>query len=600
MPEAKDLLRLITAGSVDDGKSTLIGRLLYESQGVYEDQLHAVRNATPAGRGLELAFITDGLRAEREQGITIDVAYRYFATPRRKFIIADAPGHEQYTRNMVTGASTADLALILLDARKGVLPQTRRHAYIASLLGIRHLLVVVNKMDLVDFQREVFDAICTEFRAFTASWEIADLRFIPASALRGDSIVKLGEAMPWYDGPTVLEHLETVPVSRDHNFDDLRIPVQYVIRQPDFRGYAGQVASGVVRVGDPVLVLPSGRLTRVARLTSYDGDQAEAFAPMAVTVCLADAVDVSRGDMLVDPQRVPSVGQRLAATLVWMSETPLRIGQPYLIKLATQQVCGTVTYLRHALDIRTLGPVRRPTLTLNEIGEVEIDTHRVVAFDAYRRNRATGAFIVMDLLSNATVAAGVISGSAPGAGVPAEIQPRRALAVWFTGLSCSGKTTISRAVRERLAAQGHQVELLDGDIVRKHLSKGLGFSREDREENIRRIGFVARLLADHGVIVLVAAISPYRDTRDEVRRSIGDFVEVYVNAPLEICEQRDDKGLYQQARAGKIRGFTGIDDPYEPPLAPELECRTDRESVEECVEKVLGVLTERLRGNTPG
>jgi bifunctional enzyme CysN/CysC len=593
---AAGLLRFVTCGSVDDGKSTLIGRLLYESRGVYEDQLQAVRNATPAGSrdGLELAYITDGLRAEREQGITIDVAYRYFSTPRRKFIIADAPGHEQYTRNMVTGASTADLALILVDARKGLLPQSRRHAYIASLLGIRHLVVAVNKMDLVDFRRDVFERIEADFRAFTGAWDLANLQFVPVSALLGDGVVAPGAAMSWYEGPTVLECLETAPVSQTHNLEDLRIPVQYVIRTADFRGYAGPVASGVLRPGDPILVLPSRQLTRVSRLCWLGGDRTEARPPMAVTVCLEDDLDVSRGDMLVDPQRVPTVGRRFVATLVWMSEAPLRIGQPYLVKLGAQQVCGTVTALRHAVDLRTLEPIERPTLQLNEIGVVEMETHRAVIFDEYARNRATGALIVIDLLSNATVAAGVISGSEAVAEASGRAEPRRGLTLWFTGLSGAGKTTISRAVEERLVARGYQVESLDGDIVRKHLSKGLGYSREDREENIRRIGFVARLLARNGVIVTVAAISPYRATRDEVRRSIGEFVEVYVNAPLEVCERRDEKGLYRQARAGQIRGFTGIDDPYEPPLAPEVECRTDRESVEESVERVLRALSGRL------
>ncbi len=596
------LLRFFTAGSVDDGKSTLIGRLLYECQGVYEDQLDAVQKATPAGSGdLELAYITDGLRAEREQGITIDVAYRHFATPRRRFIIADTPGHEQYTRNTVTGASTADLAVVMLDARKGVLPQTRRHAFIAYLLGIRDFVVVVNKMDLVGYSRDVYDAICFAFREFTGTWDLESLVFIPVSALNGHNVVRPGGTMPWHQGPVLLEHLENITVAPARNLDHVRMPVQYVIRRPDFRGYAGQLVSGILRPGDPALVLPSRRQTRVSALCSYDGNQAEAFPTMSITVCLEDEVDVSRGDMLVDPTQVPAVDTRFGATLVWMSDKPLRIDQPYLIKLATQQVCASVTRLHHIVDIGTMAPLGGNSLRLNEIGEVSMESQRALVFDCYRQNRATGAFILIDFLSNETVAAGMISGSAansaavtaPAMRDEADVE-RDGAVVWFTGLSGAGKTTISRSLCDELIARGHRVELLDGDIVRKHLSKGLGFSRDDREENIRRIGFVARLLSRNGVIAVVSAISPYRLTRDEVRREIPKFLEVYVNAPLDVCEQRDPKGLYKQARTGQLLHFTGVDDPYEPPLAPEIECHTDRETVEECVARVLELIENRL------
>jgi bifunctional enzyme CysN/CysC len=585
----KDLLRFTTAGSVDDGKSTLIGRLLHDTRGVYEDQLESVRKASrdTNAEGFDLALITDGLRAEREQAITIDVAYRYFQTPRRKFIIADTPGHEQYTRNMATGASTASLAVILLDARHGVLPQSRRHAYIAALLGIRKLAVAVNKMDLVDFRRDVFERIRDEFGAVAAKLGIAEPFFVPVSARDGDNVARRGAHTPWYVGPSLLEYLETVEVETAGSAGPLRFPVQLAIRPHlDFRGYAGQVVSGRLRVGDRVLALPSGLETRVAALQGLE---------LCPTVCLADQIDISRGDMLVDPAAPPSVGREFSATLIWMAAEPLRPESAYLLKHTTRQVCANVRSVRHVVDIRTLDPGPAAELKLNDIAEVEIETHHPIFFDPYRKNRATGSFILIDMISNRTVAAGMILEQLVRAPRPIA-QPHRGLTVWFTGLSASGKTTLCRAVHERLAARGCRLELLDGDTVRKHLSKGLGFSREDRNENIRRIGFVAGLLTRNGVIALAAAISPYRAVRDEVRASIGDFVEVYVNAPLEVCESRDPKGLYRQARAGQLPAFTGIDDPYEPPLKPEVECRTDREPLEECIAKVLGAIDRALEG----
>ena len=585
----KDLLRFTTAGSVDDGKSTLIGRLLHDTRGVYEDQLESVRKASrdTNAEGFDLALITDGLRAEREQAITIDVAYRYFQTPRRKFIIADTPGHEQYTRNMATGASTASLAVILLDARHGVLPQSRRHAYIAALLGIRKLAVAVNKMDLVDFRRDVFERIRDEFGAVAAKLGIAEPFFVPVSARDGDNVARRGAHTPWYVGPSLLEYLETVEVETAGSAGPLRFPVQLAIRPHlDFRGYAGQVVSGRLRVGDRVLALPSGLETRVAALQGLE---------LCPTVCLADQIDISRGDMLVDPAAPPSVGREFSATLIWMAAEPLRPESAYLLKHTTRQVCANVRSVRHVVDIRTLDPGPAAELKLNDIAEVEIETHHPIFFDPYRKNRATGSFILIDMISNRTVAAGMILEQLVRAPRPIA-QPHRGLTVWFTGLSASGKTTLCRAVHERLAARGCRLELLDGDTVRKHLSKGLGFSREDRNENIRRIGFVAGLLTRNGVIALAAAISPYRAVRDEVRAFIGDFVEVYVNAPLEVCESRDPKGLYRQARAGQLPAFTGIDDPYEPPLKPEVECRTDREPLEECIAKVLGAIDRALEG----
>ena len=592
----KDLLRFTTAGSVDDGKSTLIGRLLHDTRGVYEDQLESVRKASrdSNAQGFDLALITDGLRAEREQAITIDVAYRYFQTPRRKFIIADTPGHEQYTRNMATGASTASLAVILLDARHGVLPQSRRHAYIAALLGIRKLAVAVNKMDLVDFSRDVFERIRDEFAAVAAKLEVEEPFFVPVSARDGDNVATRGTRTPWYEGPSLLEYLETVEVEPAGSGGPLRFPVQLAIRPHlDFRGYAGQIVSGRLRVGDRVMVLPSGLETRVAALAG------EEICP---TVSLADHIDIGRGDMLVDPSAPPSVGREFTATLIWMAAEPLRAESAYLLKHTTRQVCADVRSVRHVMDIRTLDPgPAAAELRLNDIAEVEIETHQPIFFDPYRENRATGSFILIDMVSNRTVAAGmIIEQVGEKTGWPAEPPappgkpPHRGLTVWFTGLSASGKTTLCRAVYDRLAARGCRLELLDGDTVRKHLSKGLGFSREDRNENIRRIGFVAGLLTRNGVIAMAAAISPYRAARDEVRASIGDFIEVYVNAPLEVCEGRDPKGLYRQARAGRLPAFTGIDDPYEPPLKPEVECRTDRESLEECTAKVLAAIDRAL------
>jgi len=567
---------------------------------VFEDQLESVRKASRGDGRLDLALITDGLRAEREQGITIDVAYRYFQTPRRKFIIADTPGHEQYTRNMATGASTAELAVILVDARNGVLPQSRRHACIASLLGIRRAAVAVNKMDLLDFRQDVFEGIRAEFADVLARLGFEQPVFIPVCARDGDNVVTRSPRTPWFRGPSLLEYLETVDAAPGPGEGPLRFPVQIVIRpNQDFRGYAGQVVSGRLRVGDPVLVLPSRLETRVTAIATREGDLPEAAHPQSPVVCLADQLDIGRGDMLADPAAPPTVAREFAATLIWMAAEPLRPGAAYLLKHTTRQVCADVRAVRHAIDMRTLEPVPAPSeLRLNDIAEVEIETHQPICFDSYRRNRGTGSFILIDMISNRTVAAGMILDStaradAAGRAVAAK---HRGLTVWFTGLSASGKTTLCNAVYQRLAARGCKLELLDGDTVRKHLSKGLGFSREDRDENIRRIGFVAGLLTRNGVIALAAAISPYRAIRGEVRAAIGDFVEVYVNAPLEVCEARDPKGLYREARAGQLPGFTGIDDPYEPPLGAEVECRTDRESVEECVRKVLAAVDRALSG----
>jgi bifunctional enzyme CysN/CysC len=594
-PQVTGLLRFTTAGSVDDGKSTLIGRLLHDSKGLYEDQLESVRRASRDG--LELAYVTDGLRAEREQGITIDVAYRYFSTPKRRFIIADTPGHEQYTRNMATGASTASLAVILIDARKGVLPQTRRHAAISHLLGIRRLVLAVNKMDLVGFRQDVFETIRAAFLDFSQRLGPCELDFIPLSALDGDNVVERSARIPWYSGPSLLEYLESVPAENAPEHQPLRLPVQFVIRDgTGFRAYAGQVASGEVRPGDEVLVLPARKLACVQSLPSREGDLERAFAPMPAAVSLADQVDVGRGDMLVDPLQPPVAARRIRARVVWMSERPLTLQTVYLLKHTTQTVCTEAVRMVSRLDIETLDERACEQLGLNEIGTVEFETHRPIFCDPYAVNRTTGCCILIDPATNLTLGAAMIESAEEGGDARRALPSagRRGMTVWLTGLSSAGKSTLGQALYDRLWAMGHKVEFLDGDTVRQNLCKGLGFSKEDRDENIRRIGFVAELLTRNGVVVLVSAISPYRSIREEVRRRIGDFVEVYVNAPLAVCEQRDVKGLYKKARSGQLPGFTGVDDPYEPPENPEVECRTDLETPQESAERVLRYLEARL------
>ena len=589
------LLRFTTAGSVDDGKSTLIGRLLHDSKSLYEDQIEAVRRVSRDG--LELAYLTDGLRAEREQGITIDVAYRYFATPKRRFISADTPGHEQYTRNMATGASTATLAVILIDARKGVLPQTRRHAAISHLLGIRRLVIAVNKMDLVAFRQETFEQIRAAFLEFSSRLGACELAFIPISALDGDNVVDRSGRIPWYTGPSLLEYLESVPDESAPAHQPLRLPVQFVIRDAaNSRAYAGPIAAGEVRPGDEVLVLPSRKIVRVQSLPSREGAQERAFRPMAAAVALADEVDVGRGDMLADPVQPPVAARRFRARVVWMSERPLELQTVYLIKHTTQTVCAEAVEMVSRLDIETLEEGACKHLRLNEIGTVEFETHRPIFCDPYAVNRTTGCCILIDPATNLTLGAAMIESAEEGGGtrrgLPASAG--RGMTVWLTGLSSAGKSTLGQALYDRLWAMGHKVEMLDGDTIRRNLCKGLGFSKEDRDENIRRIGFVAELLTRNGVVVLVSAISPYRSVREEVRRQIGSFVEVYVNSPLAVCERRDVKGLYRRARSGQLPGFTGVDDPYEPPENPEVECRTDLETLQESTERVLRYLESRL------
>lgn len=593
-----ELLRIVTTGSVDDGKSTLIGRLLYDAGGVYEDQLQSISQSSTQG-AFDLAFLTDGLRAEREQGITIDVAYRYFGTAKRQFIIGDTPGHEQYTRNMATGASTAQVALLLLDARKGVLPQTVRHTCIASLLGIRQIVVAINKMDLVGFRQEVFESICKQFEPLRPKMPETLFYFVPVVATDGDNVVLRSHRLEWFKGCSIIEYLESLPGgSGIREKASFRMAVQSVLRSEDYRAYSGRIASGAVCPGDELLVLPSRKRVQVSRLPDFHGDLAEAFAPMSISLCLSEPVDISRGDMFVDASNPPEMVRSFQAKVVWMSEVPLVSGRRLLLKHTSHIVCGEVTAIQSRLNLDDLSDQSATQLDLNDIGSVTVRTDRPLFCDTYQRNRTTGSLIFVDPITNLTVGAGMIEKPfSERENAIAQANAQGAV-VWFTGLSSAGKTTLSNGLYEQLWSRGHRVHQLDGDEVRFNLCAGLGFSKEDRDENIRRIGFVAELLARHGVIVLVSAISPYRDVRDVLRERIANFLEVYVNAPLEVCEGRDVKGLYRRARSGEVRHFTGIDDPYEPPLNPDVECRTDLRTVADCVDKIVEELAALLRGKT--
>ncbi|MBY8861751.1 adenylyl-sulfate kinase [Nocardia sp. CA2R105] len=582
---SRNLLRLATAGSVDDGKSTLIGRLLYDSKSLFSDQLAAIERVS-AQRGdgaADLALVTDGLRAEREQGITIDVAYRYFATPRRKFIIADTPGHVQYTRNMVTGASTADLALILIDARKGVVEQTRRHAFLAALLGVPHLVVCVNKMDLVDFSQERFDEIRAEFADFAAKLTVGDLSFVPVSALLGDNVVETSTRMPWYPGPPLLAHLEDVHIASDRNLIDARLPVQYVLRPSvdEPRSYAGTVAGGIFKPGDEVVVLPSGQTSRVARIWGPGGTKVdEAFTGMAVSLALEDELDIGRGDMLARPGNRPHIDREIDATVCWFDdEAVLRPGTDYTVRTAAQSARVRVSGLDYRLDVNTLHRVEDAEgLGLNDIGRVRLHSRAPLMFDPYRDNRRTGSFILVDEVTNRTVAAGMILARETGrreeivwhsSAVDRADRASAGATLWLTGLSGSGKSTIAVELERRLVNSGRPAYLLDGDNLRHGLNADLGFSDSDRRENIRRVAEVAALFADAGVVVIVSLISPFAEQREQARQVHADrglpFGEIFVDTPLELCERRDPKGLYARARAGEIRDFTGIDSPYERP-----------------------------------
>ncbi|RQT63048.1 sulfate adenylyltransferase subunit CysN [Burkholderia cepacia] len=608
--QTKDLLRFITCGSVDDGKSTLIGRLLYESNMLFDDQLTQLeadsKKIGTQGGELDFALLVDGLSAEREQGITIDVAYRFFATARRKFIVADTPGHEQYTRNMITGASTADLAVILIDARKGVLTQTRRHSHLVALIGIRRVVLAINKMDLVDYDRAVFERIDADYRAFAAELGLAEIVSIPMSALRGDNVIAPGARMPWYAGPTLMQHLDTLPlaarVTRDEPF---RLPVQWVNRPHlNFRGYAGSIASGEIRVGERVRVLPSGKESRVASVITQRGESDIAHAGDAVTLTLADEIDISRGDMIARADAPPEVADQFEATLVWMHDAPLLPGRPYLVKLGTQTVGATCATPKYKVDVNTREHLAARTLALNEIGVCNLSFDRPVAFDPYDRNRHTGGFIVIDRFTNDTVGAGMLHFALRRAhnvhwqAVDVDRAARAAQKaqtpriVWLTGLSGAGKSTIANLVEKRLHALGKHTYLLDGDNVRHGLNRDLGFTEADRVENIRRVAEVARLMLDAGLITLVSFISPFRSEREMARALAGpdEFVEVFVDTPLAVAEERDPKGLYKKARRGELKHFTGIDSPYEPPARPELRVDTVAESPDEAAGRIVAYL----------
>jgi bifunctional enzyme CysN/CysC len=614
----KSLLRFITCGSVDDGKSTLIGRLLYDSKMIFEDQLAALeadsKRMGTQGQEIDFALLVDGLAAEREQGITIDVAYRFFATEKRKFIVADTPGHEQYTRNMVTGASTADLAIILIDARKGVLPQTRRHSYLAHLIGIRNIVLAVNKMDLVDYDILRYDHIVEDYRCFARDIGITDFTAIPISGFKGDNITTLSANTPWYKGTTLIDHLENVEldVTSDQK-KPFRMPVQWVNRPNlDFRGFAGQIGTGLVRVGDVVRVLPSGKMSTVSRLVAMDGDLDEAVAGQSIIICLADEIDCSRGDVIAVSELSPQAADQFEANLVWMADEAMVPGRAYWLKLGTQMVSATIQPPKYQVNVNTMEHLAAKTLELNAIGVAEITTDRGIVFEAYSENRALGGFILIEKLTNATVAAGMLNFSlrrAQNVHWQAIDISRKAHAsqkgqspklLWFTGLSGAGKSTIANLVEKKLFALGRHSFLLDGDNVRHGLNKDLGFTDTDRIENIRRVGEVAKLMTDAGLIVLTAFISPFRAERDMVRGMMPEqeFLEIFIDTPLEEAERRDVKGLYGKARSGILKNFTGIDSPYEPPEKPEIHIDTTLMSPEEAaeliVEQVAGIWSPDL------
>ena len=603
----KSLLRFITCGSVDDGKSTLIGRLLYDSKMIFEDQLAALeadsKRVGTQGQNIDFALLVDGLAAEREQGITIDVAYRFFATDKRKFIVADTPGHEQYTRNMVTGASTADLAVILIDARKGVLTQTRRHSYLAHLIGIRNLVLAVNKMDLIGYDQGKYDAIVANYRDFASSIGITQFLDLPISGLAGDNITNRSANMPWYRGPTLLEHLETVEL--DVNADQakpFRMPVQWVNRPNlDFRGFSGLIAGGTVRKGDSIKVLPSGKGSTISRISTMDGDLEEAVAGQAVTLCLADEVDCSRGNVIAQADRPPEAADQFEATLVWMAEDEMLPGRPYWLKLATQMATVQIQAPKYQVNVNTMEHLAAKTLELNAIGVANLSTDRPLVFEPYSQSRDLGGFIIIDKLTNATVGAGLIHFALRRSTnihwqkldvsreVHASLKNQRAAVLWFTGLSGAGKSTIANLVEQKLVRMNRHTFLLDGDNVRHGLNKDLGFADADRVENIRRVGEVAKLMTDAGLIVITAFISPFRAERDMVRKMMapGEFFEIHIDTPLAAAEQRDVKGLYRKARSGQLKNFTGIDSPYEAPNVPEIHIDTTKLTAEQAAELIV-------------
>jgi bifunctional enzyme CysN/CysC len=603
----KSLLRFITCGSVDDGKSTLIGRLLYDSKMIFEDQLAALeadsKRVGTQGQNIDFALLVDGLAAEREQGITIDVAYRFFATDKRKFIVADTPGHEQYTRNMVTGASTADLAVILIDARKGVLTQTRRHSYLAHLIGIRNIVLAVNKMDLCGYDQAVYDAIVADYGAFAASIGIETFTPIPISGFIGDNITATSANTPWYTGPALMAHLETVPLDVTADAQKpFRLPVQWVNRPNlDFRGFAGLIAGGTVRPGDAIRVLPSGKTSTITRIVTLDGDLPEAVAGQSVTLCFADEIDCSRGDVITAADAPVEVADQFETNLVWMADEPMIPGRPYWLKLGTQTVSATVAHPKYQINVNTLEHIAAKTLELNAIGVVNIATDHAIPFEAYAENRTLGGFILIDKITSATVAAGMIHFALRRSQnvhwqaldvsrvTHAALKNQRPAVLWFTGLSGAGKSTIANLVEKKLVRMNRHTFLLDGDNVRHGLNKDLGFTEADRIENIRRVGEVAKLMTDAGLIVITAFISPFRAERKMVRdmMSAGEFIEIFVDTSLAAAESRDVKGLYKKARAGQLKNFTGIDSPYEPPEFPEIRIDTAHMTPEQAAEMIV-------------
>jgi len=608
--EKKSLLRFITCGSVDDGKSTVIGRLLYESKMLFEDQLAAIESDSKKwgtqGGDIDFALLVDGLAAEREQGITIDVAYRFFSTDRRKFIVADTPGHEQYTRNMITGASTADVAVILVDARKGVLTQTRRHSYLASLIGIRKVVLAINKMDLVDYSQKVFDKINEEYRAFARQIGLVDITSIPLSGLKGDNMLVASENTPWYHGPTLMGFLETCEVDDTRlQKEAFRMPVQWVNRPNlDFRGFAGIVTSGTVKPGDRIIAQPSGKESTVTRIVAMGGDLAQAVAGQSITLTLADEIDISRGDVLSMAETPAEVADQFEASLVWMTDEPMLPGRPYLMKIGTQTVTASITEPKYKVNVNTMEHLAAKQLGVNEIGVVNIALDRQIAFDAYKANRDTGGFILINRMTNNTVGAGMINFALRRShnlrmqhvdvdkALRSQLKNQRPAVLWFTGLSGAGKSTVANLVEKKLAAMGRHTYLLDGDNVRHGLNKDLGFTEADRVENIRRVAEVARLMVDAGLIVMTAFISPFRSERAMARGQMADneFIEIHVATPLAVAEERDVKGLYKKARRGEIANFTGISSPYEAPDAPEIVVNTHMQTAEEAADVIIAKL----------
>lgn len=622
--EKKELLRFLTCGSVDDGKSTLIGRLFYDAKLIYEDTLKTLEKDSAThgttGGGFDPALFTDGLKAEREQGITIDVAYRYFSTAKRKFIIADTPGHEQYTRNMATGASTCDLAIILVDARHGVVRQTKRHSFIVSLLGIKHVLVAVNKMDLVDYSEEVYDNIRSDYKDFAARLDIPDLHFLPISALLGDNIVDPSKNMPWYQGTTMMSFLDSVYIGSDRNLEDFRFPVQYVNRPNlNFRGFCGTIASGIVRQGDEIMALPSRKKSRVKSIVTFDGDVAEAFTPQSVTLTLEDEIDISRGDMIVRPGNVPRLEQKFDAMVVWMHDDQMVPGKTYIFKQASKNVTGTISTMRYQVDVNTLHRQDAPTLKLNEIGRCSVSLSEPVCFDGYRRNRTTGAFIIVDRISNATLAAGMILNRTTGddrhdhwddapqsetlstelSAVTSEERSARfgqtPATILLTGLTGAGKTTIAYALERKLFDSGRAATVLDGQNMRRGISRDLGFGADDRSENLRRSAEVAKLINEAGLICIGAFVAPSEEVRKKAAEVVGTdrFLVVHLSAPVEVCRERDTDGHYPLADSGELANFPGVSSPYETPVSPDLVLPTHEMQVNECVDAILQMLEGR-------